>query len=58
MPHQRASVVWVCQYPETAWWRLAALAPRSETLFVHSTAGSVVNSQTWPALSRSQQPSV
>jgi hypothetical protein len=33
MRHQRASVVWVCQYPETAWCRLAALAPSSEVLF-------------------------
>ena len=47
MRHQRASVVWVCQYPETAWCRLAALAPRSETLLVQSTEGSRVNSYTW-----------
>ena len=33
MRHQRARVARDCQYPETAWWRLAALAPRSETLF-------------------------
>jgi hypothetical protein len=26
-------VCWVCQYPETAWCRLAALAPRSLMLF-------------------------
>jgi hypothetical protein len=44
--HQRARVAWVCQYPETAWCRLAALAPCSETLFARSTAGSLVNSHT------------
>jgi hypothetical protein len=43
--HHRASV-WVCHYPETAWCRLAALAPRSEMLFVQSAAGSRVNFQT------------
>ena len=44
MRHHRARVAGVCPYPETAWCRLAALAPRSETLFVHSTAGLPVNS--------------
>ena len=39
----------VCRHPETTWYRLAALAPCSETLFVQSTAGSLVNSQTCPA---------
>ena len=29
----------LCQYPETAWWRLAALTACSEQLFVQSTAG-------------------
>ena len=32
MRHQRARVARLCQYPDTAWWRLAAFAPRSETL--------------------------
>jgi hypothetical protein len=33
MRHQRARVRGVCQYPETAWWRLAALTACSEQLF-------------------------
>ena len=36
MRHQRARVRGVCQYPETAWWRLAALTACSEQLFVLS----------------------
>ena len=36
MRHQRARVLGVCQYPETAWWRLAALTACSEQLFVLS----------------------
>ena len=38
MRHHRARVLGVCQYPETAWCRLAALTACSEPLFVHSTS--------------------
>ena len=45
MRHQRPRVCWVCQYPETAWWRLGPLTARSAELLVHSTSSAVVNSQ-------------
>jgi len=57
MRHQRPRVCWVCQYPETAWWRLGPLTARSAELLVHSTSSAAVNSQTWSACSRGQQPS-
>src|SRR5262249_32895728 len=44
--HPRARVASECQEPDTAWWRLAGLAPGSETLFVQSTAKSRVNRKT------------
>src|ERR1700722_17346485 len=46
MRHQRARVRWLCQDPETAWWRFGPLTARSALLLVHSTANSRVNSQT------------
>ena len=45
MRHQRARVCWLCQYPETAWWRLGPLTARSAELLVHFTSKAVVNSQ-------------
>jgi hypothetical protein len=38
MRHQRARVLGMCQFPETVWWRLAALTAYPEQLFVQSTA--------------------
>src|ERR1039457_3269270 len=56
MRHQRASVRWVSQYPETAWCRFGPLTARSALLLVHSTANSRVNSQTCSLYACSQQP--